>query len=139
LTKFAKLRTLSFRWRYKLSKVTVVIYCDEKGQAPFLEWFDRLSEKVQDKCTVRIERLEECGNELKRPEADYLSDGIYELRFKHLSVNYRVLYFFHGKQMVVLSHAIMKQRSDVPEREIKIAVERMRKFIASPLKHTFED
>jgi phage-related protein len=88
---------------------------------------------------VRIERLSELGYRLRRPEADYLRDDIFELRFRHLSVNYRVLYFFHGRKLVVLSHGISKQQSALPTREIEIAVERMNKFNGSPSKHTFEE
>jgi len=122
-----------------LPKVSVVFYCDEKGNAPFLEWFEGLPEKVQDKCLVRIERLKELGYELKRPEADYLKEDIYELRFKHQSVNYRVLYYFHGNQLVVLSHGFTKQRASVPAKEIITAVERMKRFKASPSRHTFKE
>jgi hypothetical protein len=35
--------------------------------------------KVQDKCHLRLERLREMGHELRRPEADFLRDGIYEI------------------------------------------------------------
>lgn len=122
-----------------MPKVSVVIYCDENGRVPFLEWLDRLPDKVRDKCLVRIERLRELGYELKRPEADYLRDDIYELRFKHQSVNYRVLYYFHGTQLVVLSHGFTKQRANVPEKEILIAMERLNKFKALPSRHTFKE
>lgn len=122
-----------------MPKVSVVFYCDKKGKAPFLEWFDKLPEKAKDKCLVRLERLGELGHELKRPEADYLKDDIYELRFKHQSVNYRALYYFHGRQLVVLSHGFTKQRAKVPEKEISTAVERMKIFETSPLQHTFKE
>ena len=115
------------------------MYCNENGEAPFLDWFDRLPEKVQDKCTVRIERLEECGHNLRRPEADFLKDGIYELRFKLQAVNYRILYFFHGRKLAVLSHGIAKQSSDVPEKEIKKAIKRKDRFIAKPSKCTYKE
>ena len=36
--------------------------------------------KVQDKCYLLLERLREMGHELRWPEADFLRDGIYELR-----------------------------------------------------------
>jgi hypothetical protein len=45
---------------------------------------------------VRIERLRDLGHELRRPEADYLRDGIYELRVGLGSVNHRMLYSFTG-------------------------------------------
>jgi phage-related protein len=58
----------------------VVFFRDEDGESPILGWLDSLPTKVQDKCTVRIERLAELRHEMRRPEADYLSGGIYELR-----------------------------------------------------------
>jgi len=121
----------------KLSKIDVVFYCDERGRAPFLDWFDELPSKAQDKCTVRIERLRELGHELRRPEADYLRDGIYELRIKCQSVNYRILYFFHGQTRVILSHGISKQQASVPNKEINEAMDRKRHYQASPELHTY--
>ena len=50
------------------------------GTVPLIAWLDKLPEKVQDKCLVKIQRLEEQGYELRRPEADSLRDGIHELR-----------------------------------------------------------
>jgi hypothetical protein len=35
---------------------------------------------------------------LRRPHADYLEDGIYELRWRNGTVQYRILYFFHGRE-----------------------------------------
>ena len=63
-----------------MPKTKVVFYKEDDGSVPILEWLDSLREKALDKCTVRIERLEELGHELRRPEADFLRDGIYELR-----------------------------------------------------------
>lgn len=42
-----------------------------------MEWFDKLPAKVLDKCYLRLERLRELGHQLRRPEADFLRDGIY--------------------------------------------------------------
>jgi phage-related protein len=114
----------------------VVIFCEADGSAPFLTWFTALARKAQDKCTVRIERLRELGHELRRPEADFLRDGIYELRAKHGNLNYRILYFFHGREAVVLSHGIVKQQAEVPAREIELAVRRKAQFLARPERHT---
>ncbi len=125
--------------RYNLPKTSVVAYCDEDGQGPFWEWFERLPHKVQDKCTIWLEELEKRGHELRRPYADYLRDGIYELRIRHLTVNYRILYFFSGKQMVVLSHGITKQQGEVPQRDIGLAVKRRRLFLEEPSKHTYKE
>src|SRR5205809_1103683 len=80
----------------KMPQTRVVFYRDDDGSVPLVEWLNGLPNKVQDKCQVRIERLREVGHELRRPEADYLRDGIYELRVRLRSANYRMLYFFHG-------------------------------------------
>ena len=89
--------------------------------------------------TGRVERLAELGHELRRPEADFLRDGIYELRAKHGGVNYRMLYFFHGRVAAVVSHGFAKQRAKVPEREIKPAIKRKERFEAAPKACTYED
>ncbi|MGH9961273.1 MAG: type II toxin-antitoxin system RelE/ParE family toxin [Pyrinomonadaceae bacterium] len=102
-----------------------------------LDWLDSLPVKAQDKCRVRIERLGELGHELRRPEADYLKDGVYELRASLRGVNYRILYFFHGKTTAVLSHGLTKEMA-VPPREIDRAVERKKRFEADPKRHTLE-
>jgi phage-related protein len=117
----------------------VVFFCKENGSAPILDWFAKLPPKAQDKCQVRIERLAELGHELRRPEADYLRDGIYERRAKHAGMNYRMLYFFHGQTAVVLSHGFSKQRSRVPDNEIQRAAERRKRFEAAPDRHTYTE
>jgi phage-related protein len=89
------------------------------------------------KCRVRLERLEELGRELRRPEADYLRDNIYELRAQHGGINYRMLYFFHGRTAVVVSHGLTKQQAEVPAREIERAKRCQRNFVADQRRHTF--
>ena len=43
--------------------------------------------------------LSQLGHELRRPLADYLDQGIYELRARIGQVNYRILYFLYGQQI----------------------------------------
>ena len=85
---------------------------------------------------ARLARLEELGHELRRPEADHLRDGIYELRAAYRGVQYRVLYFFGGKDVAVVSHGLKKERQ-VPSLEIDRAIGRKKKFQTTPSKHTF--
>jgi phage-related protein len=77
------------------------------------------------------------GHELRRPVGDFLRDGIYELRPSYQGVQYRILYFFIGKDVVVLSHGITKE-NDVPDVDIKRAVERKKRFEADPKAHTYK-
>jgi hypothetical protein len=81
----------------------------EDGSCPLLDWIEQLPVKVQAKCFLRVERLRELGHELRRPEADLLRDGIYELRASLQGVHYRILYFFHGAIAAVVAHGIVKE------------------------------
>src|SRR5689334_15248763 len=111
------------QWRkeVRMPQTRVVFYQDEDGTVPILEWFERLPEKALDKCRVRLERLRDLGHELRRPEADYLRDGIYELRVRVGSLNYRMLYFFHENVAAVVSHGLTKEKR-VPPKDIDRAV-----------------
>ena len=93
--------------------------------------------KAQIKCLARLKRLEQLGHELRRPEADLLRDGIYELRIGLQGINYRILYFFHGNIAAVVSHGLTKERR-VPPGEIDDAVERKQLFEVNPKRYTFE-
>jgi phage-related protein len=116
---------------------TTVVFFAYEGKVPLLEWLDDQSTKVQDKCLVRIERLAQMGFELHRPEADYLRDGIYELRSSYQRINYRMLYFFHmGK--AVLSHGFTKE-GEVPHKEIEKAIRNMKLFQGHPGKYTYKE
>lgn len=121
-----------------MPRTPVLFFRDDDASTPIVDWLAKLPAKVQDKCRLRIERLGELGHELRRPEADLLRDGIHELRVRHRSVNYRMLYFFHGQVAVVLSHGLQKER-EVPPKEIDLALTRKLKFTANPKKYTAEE
>lgn len=121
-----------------MPRTLVVFYKDREGNVPVLEWLDGLSAKIQDKCVVKIERLRELGHELRRPEADLLRNGIYELRVGREGINYRILYFFHGRVAAVLAHGLTKEQ-EVPVTDIERALERKRLFEQDPDGHTYRE
>ena len=100
------------------------------------KWLGDLPKKVYAKAVARIERLEELGHQLRRPEADYLRDGIYELRWRFQSVNYRLLYFFHGREIIMLAHGLIKEDT-VPNQDINRALQYKKAFEIDPVSHTF--
>ncbi len=111
---------------------------DDANTVPVPEWLDSLPAKALDKCRVRIERLRDLGHELRRPEADYLRDGIYEIRVRLGKTNYRMLYFFHGQIAAVLAHGLVKE-SEVPQRDIELAIQRKVNFQRDPDRHTYKE
>jgi len=107
---------------------------DSKGKVPFEPWFGSLDPKVKAKVLTRLRRLEELGNALHRPEADFLRDGIYELRVAERGTQYRILYFFHGKAAIIVTHGLVKER-EVPGIEIQRAVRYREHFLQDPRKN----
>ena len=120
-----------------MPRVKLVMFRESDGSVPLLDWLDTLQPKPLDKCRVWLRRLRDHGHELRRPTADYLRDGIYELRVGLQGVNYRILYFYHGRDLVVACHGLVKERA-VPPKEIDKAVVCMNQFGRSPAKHTHE-
>lgn len=114
----------------------LLLYQEEDGSVPVLEWLRSLPAQAQDRCLVRLERLEEVGRSLRRPEADYLRDGIYELRIRVRNVHYRMLYFFYGSHVAVVAHGLAKQ-GVVPPRDIDTAMQRRARVLARPTQHLF--
>ena len=119
----------------------VIFFQDEDGRAPVLAWLQELQEenaKAWANCRARIVLLSQLGHELRRPAVDFLRDGIYELRAKQGHVQYRILYFFHGRNVAVLSHGLTKEDS-IPPVEIERALKRKRRFEQNPEKHTYAE
>jgi hypothetical protein len=120
----------------------VVFYQEESGEVPVLEWLKRLLKKDRKgyaNCVARIKQLATSGYELRRPAADYLRDGIYELWAKHIHVQYRILYFFHGQNVAILAHAITKEEAAVPPIDIERTIARKLLFEESPEVHTYAE
>lgn len=103
---------------------------------PLVEFLDRLQQAARERCLARIALLERYRHELQRPHSAPLERGIDELRIRFFRVNYRLLYFFHGRTAAVVSHGIAKEK-EVPKQEIDAAVARVQRFEADPAHHTF--
>lgn len=98
---------------------------------PIVQWLAEIPDKARDKCVTKLLRLRQLGHELRRPEADLLRDGIYELRVDLRGIHYRILYFFHGNIAAVVSHGLTKERA-VPPTEIDRAIRRREQFLSNP-------
>ena len=97
---------------------------DLEGESPVLSEIESLSQKERAKVLAYVSFLEEKGEELRRPIADYLGGGLYELRPKR----HRVLYFFLLRSHAVIVHLFRKKSDRIPEAEKRIAYLRMQDF-----------
>ena len=99
---------------------SIYYFVDEKGNNPVKEFIKSLPIKERAKVFAYFVELKNQGHNLRRPIADYLTDGIYELRPK----DNRIFYFFFLKDNAVLVHAIRKKTSKVPEGDLRLCIKR---------------
>ena len=71
--------------------------------------------------------MEEYGPNLPRPYADVVRGKIRELRVIFASAQYRFLYFFHSKH-IIITHGFLKKTDRVPDSEIDRAQRIMADF-----------
>jgi phage-related protein len=124
-----------------MPRCDVSFYQEDSRNVPVLDWLKQLrrsDQRAYERCVAAISRLAECGHELRRPLADLLTDGIHELRIRKGRVNYRILYFFHGRDVAILGHALTKEAA-VPRADIERAVRRKLAFQADSTRHTYRE
>ena len=56
------------------------------------------------------------------------------MRVRHRNVHYRILYFFNGRNVAVLTHGLTK-KDKVPDVEINRAIARKAAVVKEPEKH----
>src|SRR5579863_5905408 len=111
-----------------MPRIDVVFYQEDGRDVPVLDWLKELrrtDQRAYESCVAAIGRLSELGHDLRRPLADILRDGIYELRIRKGRVNYRILYFFQGRNVAILGHGLTKE-DKVPKADIERAIRRRR-------------
>jgi phage-related protein len=120
----------------------VIFYETESGKIPVEEYLNEISDykngpvgpsqktlsqrkKLAVKIRAVVARLAEEGPTLKLPHAKKLpgTKDLWELRFKHHRNIYRILYFFHRRE-IILVHAFIKKTMELPKQEIEICERR---------------
>ena len=101
---------------------SIIYFKTRRGDVPALEFINELTLKAQVKARKQILILSHEGPKLRRPYADFLRNGIYELRVKFSPNEYRVLYFFFQRTNIIITHGFMKKGDKVPEGEIDRAI-----------------
>lgn len=103
----------------------LIFYTAERGDTPLDDFLDGLDKKSRAKVAAYLSILEEQGPNLKRPYADIVRGKIRELRILHSSNQYRILYFFHIHNQIVLVHAFSKKTQQLKKKDIDLAEKRM--------------
>jgi phage-related protein len=111
--------------------VYLVEYYTENGKSPVFDFISSLNHKHQAKILREIDLLAEFGFSLGLPHIKSIknSDGLWELRIKHSSNNFRILYFHYSQGKFVLLHGFKKTTSKTPKNDINIALKRMKNYL----------
>jgi phage-related protein len=97
-------------------------YCTAAGIEPALEYIRAQVKAHRAKIGRALRYLEEVGHLARRPQVDYLGDSLYELRVAVDQHQHRLLYFFHGRSIIVITTGILKNQGRVPRSEIDRAL-----------------
>jgi phage-related protein len=108
-----------------MSRKIIFYYVDIKGRSPVAEALAGLGMTDRQKTAAYISLLEEHGEGLRRPTADYIGDKLYELRPRKV----RVLYFFLSKDVAVITHIFLKRTGRISDADKMLAAARMQQFV----------
>ncbi len=103
-------------------KWEIDFYQDNQGNIPVQNFICQQSAKAETKIYRHIDLLQEFGLSLGQPYVEKLTGSdVWELRIRHSSNYYRILYFAASGRRFILLHAFLKKSARTPKNEIAIA------------------
>jgi phage-related protein len=114
----------------------VAFYRNAEGKCPVEEFLDSLEAKAAQKVTWVLKLLEDLpmvpSGYFKRLSG---TDGLWECRVTFGSNAYRLLCFFAGNSVVVLTHGFAKKSAKTPAHEISRAESMKRDYLQRSKNH----
>lgn len=107
----------------------ILFYESKEGQKPIARFLDKLDGKQAQKVTWTLRLVEE----QKFVSPKYFkkminTDDLWEVRVASGSNIFRLLAFFDGPKLVVISHAFQKKTQKVPKQAIDVAEARKKDY-----------
>jgi len=107
----------------------IIFYTTASGRCPVQDHLDKLPDKTVQKI-VWVLRL---VREMDRVPAQYFkklagAEDIWEIRADVGRDTFRLLGFFHGQDMIVLTNSFQKKSQQTPQREIELAKQRRTEY-----------
>ncbi|MGH7801454.1 MAG: type II toxin-antitoxin system RelE/ParE family toxin [Thermodesulfobacteriota bacterium] len=90
------------------------------------EFLNLLPDEHTGKVLQVIQMLEERGPNLPFPYSSQVLGKLRELRAHYGRVKYRILYYGDVRGVFILLHAFRKQAAQIPEREKRLALQRLK-------------
>ena len=109
------------------------MYEKEGGKVPVMDFIQSLEPKKQAKIAREIDLLEKFGSELHFPHVDSIKGekykGLLELRIEFASNIFRIFFFLPSINYAILLHGIVKKKQKTPQKELDVALERMKDYL----------
>lgn len=108
----------------------IIFYRSESGNCPVEEFLDDLTAKQAKKIIWVLNIIEE----YESVSAKYFkklvnTNDLWEVRVSSGSNIFRLLCFFDGNDVIVLTHAFQKKTQKTPKQTLKIAEKRMNDYL----------
>ena len=105
----------------------VFFFKTTRGDYPVKEFIEKQDKTTIARINLSIRLLIDYGPFLKPPDIKKLQDKLYELRIPGKS-SVRIFYTITGGKYYLL-HAFIKKSQKTPAKELKVALDRMRKIV----------
>jgi len=108
----------------------VNFYKNRAGKSPIIDFLDSLSGKQAQKITWVLEIIEDSHIVPKQYFKKLVNtDDIWEVRVSSASNTFRLLGFFDGNDLIVLTNGFVKKTQKTPKKEIKLAETRKKDYL----------
>ncbi len=105
----------------------IITFESSSGEKPVDVFIKKQQKKTKAKLVHTIRLLRHYGNMLGMPHSKALGGGLYELRIRGKE-ELRICYCFTHQRKIYLLHAFKKQTQQTPQKELEVAITRMRKL-----------
>ena len=105
----------------------IVTFETHGGEKPVDSFIRKQQQGGRAKIVHTVRLLRQYGNRVGMPHSKALGGGLYELRIRGKE-ELRIFYCFTQQRTICLVHAFKKQSQQTPQKELDIAITRMKEL-----------
>lgn len=106
---------------------TILTFETNSGEKPVDEFIKKQQSQARSKIVHNVRLLKQYGNMLNLPHSKALGCGLYELRIRGKE-ELRILYCFAKQKTIYLLHGFKKQKQQTPQKDLDLALSRMKEL-----------
>ncbi len=110
---------------------SIIFYTTKSGKCPVKAHLDTLSDSQVTKIAWVLKLIRELDQvPIKYFKKLINTDNIWEVRVDAGKNTFRLLGFFHGRELIILTNSFQKKSQKTPKNEIKLAKKRKKAFLS---------